>query len=144
MADLGTSHPLGYDIPFKRGGPILDHLANDGDRWCFSEGPVPEDGAIFEIGKRIAPTRKQAGAIAKFTLMNMGWAYEAGVTAGRQQAQRHYQLSLGLVVPTREERALWNNPVPLRKEGSSQSTLAKPCGMTISCLMLLGGKVNLQ
>lgn len=43
--------------------------------------------------------------------------HRRGKKEGRAEAQRFYQLALGLVEPTMEESALWNNPVPLMSEG---------------------------
>tara|TARA_R110002012_G_scaffold94913_1_gene229740 strand:+ start:372 stop:704 length:333 start_codon:yes stop_codon:yes gene_type:complete len=45
------------------------------------------------------------------------WGYDQGLKHGQRQAQRHFQLSLGLVQPTPEEAAFWHNPVPLKEGG---------------------------
>ena len=44
-------------------------------------------------------------------------AFQAGVNTGRAEAQRFFRLALGVEVPTFNEKATWNNPVPLRRDG---------------------------
>ena len=42
--------------------------------------------------------------------------FEDGVKQGQEEAQRFFRLALGIDVPTTQERAFWNNRVPLKKE----------------------------
>jgi hypothetical protein len=40
--------------------------------------------------------------------------YDIGLKDGRQEVQRFFRLALGVDEPTTDERAYWNNPVPLK------------------------------
>lgn len=41
-------------------------------------------------------------------------SFELGRKVGQREAQRFLRLTLGLEPPTADERAYWNNPVPLQ------------------------------
>jgi hypothetical protein len=53
----------------------------------------------------------EAEAVMRLDMYEAG--RQLGRVEGRSQAQRFFQLALGLTEPTLEEFAMWNNPVPL-------------------------------
>lgn len=54
---------------------------------------------------------------ARDRLRHMQHGYDIGRKVGRAEAQRFFRLALGVELPDAGERAMWNNPVPLREEG---------------------------
>lgn len=54
--------------------------------------------------------------MSKFCLHLMRDAFNVGHRVGQAEAQRFFRLALGVDVPEVDERALWNNPVPLKEE----------------------------
>jgi len=116
-----TAQPLGFDLAASPSGPFFDHVEELDDFWVFCEGPVVEDSIkTMEIPKSISRDKLQAIECAQFVLVRMRWAHEAGIKKGQRQAQRHLQLALGLADPTKEEQALWNNSIPLKRCGDDQ------------------------
>lgn len=53
---------------------------------------------------------------ARDRLRHMQHGYDIGRKAGQAEAQRFFRLALGVELPDMSERALWNNPVPLRQD----------------------------
>lgn len=47
-------------------------------------------------------------------------SYDSGREEGRKEAQRFFRLALGVEVPDPNEAALWNNPVPLKKDDEEE------------------------
>lgn len=108
--------PLGYDLPpAAPGAKLLDHIVlNDEHNWVFCSGPDPMNSPILEVPKANTHTREDAEEVARHTLRHMRTGYEEGEKRGREDVQRFFRLALGVEEPTREERAEWGNPAPLK------------------------------
>lgn len=100
--------------PAVRDQPPYTHI-HEGETdyaLCTSED-VLDSHYVFEVPKTLATDSTQAVELAKFILLHMGVAHEAGIKRGRRQAQRFFRLCMGVEKPTLSEAATWNNPVPL-------------------------------
>lgn len=93
MEDLTTVRKALYPtLPLSEDAPVLTGTAHN-------DWPKDWTNYVNVYGEEYA--------------MHARTGYEAGVEAGRLQAQRHLRLILGVDQPTWTEHVMWNVPMPL-------------------------------